>query len=236
MDDLKRITAPSAELVNTSYKKRYHRDANYESSPITLDLFSVYQICDLACASDHVVRVHKQICHEISYIVSGEGVFIRNGKSYEVCPNMVFLNSDTDIHSIRSSKDSPLRFMCLGFAFHKDHPLADREFVSPEEVISLPQVVFNYDVGNSFQQWANGSAMDENVICQVNTAQAALDMVDSGIGIAFIPDSCICPRDNVRYVLLKNWHQAIYMCILYDKWLEPSIWKFRENVMSALQK
>ena len=122
MDDLKRITAPSAELVNTSYKKRYHRDANYESSPITLDLFSVYQICDLACASDHVVRVHKQICHEISYIVSGEGVFIRNGKSYEVCPNMVFLNSDTDIHSIRSSKDSPLRFMCLGFAFHKDHP------------------------------------------------------------------------------------------------------------------
>ena len=140
-----------------------------------------------------------------------------------------------------TSRDPSFHFRILCkrdyyIAFHKDHPLADREFVSPEEVISLPQVVFNYDVGNSFQQWANGSAMDENVICQVNTAQAALDMVDSGIGIAFIPDSCICPRDNVRYVLLKNWHQAIYMCILYDKWLEPSIWKFRENVMSALQK
>ena len=140
-----------------------------------------------------------------------------------------------------TSRDPSFHFRILCkrdyyIAFHKDHPLADREFVSPEEVISLPQVVFNYDVGNSFQQWANGSSMDENVICQVNTAQAALDMVDSGIGIAFIPDSCICPRDNVRYVLLKNWHQAIYMCILYDKWLEPSIWKFRENVMSALQK
>lgn len=140
-----------------------------------------------------------------------------------------------------TSRDPSFHFRILCkrdyyIAFHKDHPLANRESVSPEEVISLPQVVFNYDVGNSFQQWANGSAMDENVICQVNTAQAALDMVDSGIGIAFIPDSCICPRDNVRYVLLKNWHQAIYMCILYDKWLEPSIWKFRENVMSALQK
>jgi DNA-binding transcriptional LysR family regulator len=140
-----------------------------------------------------------------------------------------------------TSRDPSFHFRILCkrdyyIAFHKDHPLANREFVSPEEVISLPQVVFNYDVGNSFQQWANGSAMDENVICQVNTAQAALDMVDSGIGIAFIPDSCICPRENVRYVLLKNWHQAIYMCILYDKWLEPSIWKFRENVMSALQK
>ena len=106
----------------TTYKKRYHRDANYEASPITLNLFSVYQICDLACASDHTVRLHHQICHEISYIVSGEGVFFRNGKPYNVKPGMVFLVNDQDVHSIRSSKDSPLRFMCLGFAFHKDHP------------------------------------------------------------------------------------------------------------------
>ena len=112
---------PSAS-GHPNYKKRYHRDANYESSPITLDLFSVYQICDLACASDHVVREHHQICHEISYIVSGEGVFYRNGKAYDVYPNMVFLVNDQDVHSIKSSKDSPLRFMCLGFALRKEHP------------------------------------------------------------------------------------------------------------------
>lgn len=140
-----------------------------------------------------------------------------------------------------TSRDSSFHFrtLCkrnLYVAFHKNHPLANREVVEPEEVISLPQIVFNYDVGNSFQQWASGSSMYENVICQVNTAQAALDMVASGIGIAFIPDSCICERENVRYVFLKNWHQAIYMCILYDKWLEPSIWQFRENVINALQK
>jgi len=115
-----------------AYKKRYHRDANYEAAPITLKLFSVYQICDLACASDHVVRIHHQICHEISYIVSGEGVFIRNGQSYEVRPGMLFLVNDDDVHSVRSSKDSPLRFMCLGFAFHKDHP--DFEKYKPVEV------------------------------------------------------------------------------------------------------
>lgn len=103
-------------------KKRYHRDANYEAAPITLNLFSVYQICELACGSDHLVREHRQICHEISYIVSGEGVFVRNGKTYDVCPNMVFLVNDQDVHSIRSSKDSPLRYMCLGFSFNKDHP------------------------------------------------------------------------------------------------------------------
>lgn len=140
-----------------------------------------------------------------------------------------------------TSRDPSFHFRILGqrdfyIAFHKDHPLANREFVEPQEVISLPQVVFNYDVSNSFHEWASGSSIDENVICQVNTAQAALDMVASGIGIAFIPDSCIYERENIRYVLLKNWHQAIYMCILYDKWLEPPIWQFRENVMNALQK
>jgi DNA-binding transcriptional LysR family regulator len=59
-------------------------------------------------------------------------------------------------------------------------------------------------------------------------------MVAAGVGIAFIPDSCVCERENVSFVPLKNWHQALYMCILYDKWLEPSIWKFRENVMNAI--
>ena len=122
MDELKKPALPPDIMTNTTYKKRYHRDANYVSSPMTLNLFSVYQICDLACASDHVVRQHRQICHEISYIVSGEGVFIRNGKTYDVYPNMVFLVNDQDVHSIKSSKDAPLRFMCLGFAFHKDHP------------------------------------------------------------------------------------------------------------------
>ncbi len=115
-------SAPLPLPFNGAYKKRYHRDANYETDPVTLNLFSVYQICDLACGSDHVVREHRQICHEISYIVSGKGAFIRNGKAYDVCPNMVFLVNDQDVHSIRSSKEEPLRFMCLGFAFHKDHP------------------------------------------------------------------------------------------------------------------
>ena len=140
-----------------------------------------------------------------------------------------------------TSRDPSFHFRLLCkkdfyIAVSEYHPLAKKESVEPEEIISLPQVVFNYDVSNSFQEWANGSSLDENVICQVNTAQAALDMVAAGIGIAFIPESCIQKRANVRYVHLKNWHQAIYMCILYDRWLEPSIWQFRENIMHALNK
>lgn len=120
-------------------------------------------------------------------------------------------------------------------AMPSDHPLANRSILRPEEVISLPQVVFNYDVNNSFQEWASGSPADENVICQVNTSQAALDMVAAGVGIAFLPETCVSQRENVTFIPLENWHQPLYMCILFDKWLEPAIWQFRENVMNALR-
>ena len=119
-------------------------------------------------------------------------------------------------------------------AVNISHPLANREILQPHEVIRLPQVVFNYDISNSFQEWASGTPSDENVICQVNTAELALDMVEAGTGIAFIPENCIREHENVRYIPLKNWHQELYMCILYDKWLEPLLWAFREKLINAV--
>ncbi|RKJ21079.1 AraC family transcriptional regulator [bacterium D16-50] len=121
MKDQRSIPYPF-DIQKTSQKKRYHKDVNYESSPMALNVFSIYQICDLACSSDYIVQKHRQICHEISYIVSGEGTFYRNEKAYAVSPNTIFLVNVHDVHSITSAKNAPLRFMCLGFIFHKDHP------------------------------------------------------------------------------------------------------------------
>ena len=139
-----------------------------------------------------------------------------------------------------TSRDPSFHFRILYkrnfyIAFPKNHPLAGKSSLQPEEIISEKQIVYNYDVGNSFQEWASGAPSDENVVCQVNTAQAAIAMVASGAGIAFIPDSCICDHDQVTFVPLENWHQALYMCILYDKWLEPAIWQFRETLTSTLR-
>ena len=139
-----------------------------------------------------------------------------------------------------TSRDPSFHFRILCkrnfyIALPKSHPLAGKTSIQPADVISLPQVVFNYDVNNSFKEWASGTPADENVVCQVNTAQAALDMVAAGVGIAFIPDSCVREHENISFVLLENWHQALYMCILYAKWLEPSIWQFREKIMNAIR-
>jgi len=120
-------------------------------------------------------------------------------------------------------------------ALPENHPLADREFLEPSELVHEPQVVFNYNVGKSFQEWTTGAPTDESVLCTVDTAQAALDLVAAGVGIAFIPDKCAQPRSGICFVPIRNWHQALYMCIYYDKWLEPPVWEFVELLVKTLR-
>ena len=139
-----------------------------------------------------------------------------------------------------TDRDRSLHFRKLNqrdlyVAFPADHPLADREAVDPQEVVYEPQVVFNYNVGKSFKEWTTGAPSDESVICTVDTARSALDLVAAGVGIAFIPDKCVTQRPGVHYVPLKNWHQALYACILYDKWLNPPVWDFVELVVKAFR-
>ncbi len=116
------------------------------------------------------------------------------------------------------------------------HPLAERAYINPQEVVMEPQVVFNYNVGKSFKEWASGTPVDEAVICTVDTSRAALDLVAAGIGVSFIPNECVENHPGVQFVPLRNWHQALYMCILYDKWLEPPVWDFIEQVVKGFRQ
>ena len=69
----------------------------------------------------------------------------------------------------------------------------------------------------------------------MNTAQTALSLVSAGFGFCFLPESCVQPREDVAFVPLQNWHQALYMCILYDKWLEPPVWGFCEGLVKGFR-
>ena len=140
-----------------------------------------------------------------------------------------------------TDRDRSLHFRKLGqsglhVALYPEHPLAEAAQLTPHQIVQEPQIVFNYDVNNSFGEWASGSPADSNVLCTVDTAQSALDLVAAGVGIAFIPDSCIQSRPDIRYVPLKNWHRALYMCTLYDRWLEPPVWDFAELVVHTLRR
>ena len=118
-------------------------------------------------------------------------------------------------------------------ALPADHPLASRSTLMYQDVQGMSQIAFHYDVNHSFEQWASGGA--DKTVCAVNTAQTALSLVAAGFGFCFLPESCVQPRDNVTFVPLQNWHQALYMCLLYDKWLEPPVWGFCEQLVKAFR-
>ncbi len=120
-------------------------------------------------------------------------------------------------------------------AIPADHPLANQVEVLPQQLATQPQVVFHDAMQSSFDKWASGDNSDEKVLSIVNTAQAALDLVAAGVGVCLLSEDCLQSRPEIRFVPVKNWHQALYMCILYDKWLEPPVWGFVERLVKALR-
>lgn len=139
-----------------------------------------------------------------------------------------------------TNRDRSLHFRKLGqrdfsVALPQGHPLENCASIQPQQIAQAPQIVFNYDIENAFGQWASGVPGEEHIVSTVNTAQAALDLVHAGMGICILANDCIQPRQNVRFVPLENWHQALYMCILYDKWLEPPVWGFVEKLVKMIR-
>lgn len=140
-----------------------------------------------------------------------------------------------------TARDRSLHFRKLGernfcVALPEGHPLAMQDHLVPHQIAREPQIVFNYDMENSFEQWASGTSTAENIVCTVNTAQSALSLVAEGVGVCVLSEECAMPTAGVEFVPIWNWHQALYMCMLYDKWLEPLVWDFLEALVKAMRK
>lgn len=139
-------------------------------------------------------------------------------------------------HRDRSLHFRKLYQQDLTVALPKNHPLANEAVLYPALLTGYPQITVDNEKERTFGQWASGAPVLENIVCTVNTAQAALELVSAGAGFCLLSSSCITPREDVVFVPLQNLHQALYMCILYDKWLEPLIWDFAEGLVHTLRK
>ena len=140
-----------------------------------------------------------------------------------------------------TNRDRSLHFRKLGqqslyAAVSSNSPLAACETLSPQQIASAPQIVFSNGIEKNFGQWANGSSTGSHTVCSVSTVQAALDLVATGVGTALLPETCIPVREDIRCIPVSNWQQALYMCILYDKWLEPPVWAFVERLVKSIRE
>lgn len=115
----------------------YHFD-NTMTSPKRYGFIRLYQIGELQCNAQFEIHEHTQSCSEISYIVSGTGIFCCNGEEYPVEGGDLFLNQVGDTHSIRSAPQENLRFLYLGFQLDDrldgDYQTLSRFFADPGPV------------------------------------------------------------------------------------------------------
>ena len=137
-----------------------------------------------------------------------------------------------------TSRDRSLHFRKLRqrnfyVAVPDDHPLADKQAVSVSDLQNYSQSGFSHSMDKSFEDWASHSDARQQFVCQVNTVASALSLVSAGLGITAVPGECIIPMDGVIYIPLENRHQALYSCIVYDRWLSPPVWDFVERVIRS---
>ena len=121
-------------------------------------------------------------------------------------------------------------------ALPTEHPLAQKDQIVPQDLAGCPQVAFQDNQQRSFSQWASGIGGEEKILCTVNTAQAAMALVAAGVGVCVFGEDCVQDFSGVCFRPMKNWHQALYLCILYDKWLEPPVWDFVERIIKSVRE
>lgn len=121
MDDLKDKTIPKEQkYLQTFFQSQ--GILNY-SCKNTVKLF---QFAAVHCkTSNDSNPLHKQWCHEITYVYNGEGEVFHNDMRFKIKSGQVHICFENDNHRIVPSKNSPLRFYCIGFTLDKSNPLSE---------------------------------------------------------------------------------------------------------------
>jgi len=121
-------------------------------------------------------------------------------------------------------------------AVQEGHPLSGQHRLKEGDLVNYPQIGFSHSMDKSFEDWANKDTSRQRFVCQVNTVHSALNLVQAGVGVTIVPAECTVPFKGIKYIPLLNRHQALYLCIVYDRWLDPPVWDFAEQLMAAAHR
>ena len=112
---------------------RFHFDKLYESNEggkaERFGDVNLYQAGEISYVGGSEVPPHTQWCHEISYVISGSGIFSTDGKSETLTEGDVHFCPAGRAHAIRVPANSELRYAYIGFNFpagEKRNPETER--------------------------------------------------------------------------------------------------------------
>ena len=83
----------------------------------------LFQCGDLQCKKRTQILNHKQMCFEITYVVSGKGFCVINEKKLDLSEGTINITFKDEMHSITPDPVDPLRYFFLGIELLISHPL-----------------------------------------------------------------------------------------------------------------
>ena len=82
-----------------------------------LDFIKILQISEIVLEPGGQIFDHEQICHEITYVVSGAGYFYTDGSAMRADYGDIHVVSKGQYHKIIGDENEKLRYICIGFDF-----------------------------------------------------------------------------------------------------------------------
>lgn len=82
-----------------------------------LDFIKIMQISEVVLQPGGLIFDHRQVCNEITYVVSGAGYFYTEGAAMRAGYGDVHVVSKGQHHKIIGDENEKLRYICIGFNF-----------------------------------------------------------------------------------------------------------------------
>lgn len=112
--------------------------------PEQMGFVKIWQIGEMSTEPGYEMPTHLQACHEISYIVSGKGVFYSAGTALSVQQGDIHIVPKGKTHRYVADPDQNLRFAYVGFEFSDE---LEEEYRPLAEIFCSPPSYLVRDLG-----------------------------------------------------------------------------------------
>ena len=103
--------------MNAEHSNLFSFGGNFYTSNLRFGFIRLAQICEIALTPGSGFSPPEQVCHEITYIVSGSGIFRTGSTEFRVRQGTIHVIARGDIHEIIVPPTESLRYICIGFNF-----------------------------------------------------------------------------------------------------------------------
>ena len=100
--------------------KLFHYDNTFFHRVFEISMGRVFQVSELSVIRSGEIVRHNQVCDEMTYVVSGKGMFYCNDERKEVGAGQIHFIRKGNNHRIVVSNDENLRYICIGIQYDEN--------------------------------------------------------------------------------------------------------------------